>query len=314
MMREILIPLSVGLMIFLFGLQLMRRGLNALAGDRLQRVLLRFTKTPLRGFITGTIATGFLQSSSAVTVLTIGFADAGVLSFAHSIGIVLGTNVGTTLTTEILALNIEDCAVPLCIFGSILFLLPNPLYSRIGMVVAGFGCIFLGIQTMQSLATPLQEKGWIAWMMEGYLPPVVMGILAGAIITALIHSSSATIALTMGFYASGMLTLPFAIAVVLGSNVGTCFTAIIAAFRTTRAAKQVALSHIILNVCGVLICVPFIPEISQLAPRLSSHPEIQIAHIQTLFNVICSLAALPFAKQFAHFITWLTRWRPSRTT
>ncbi|TCS94768.1 Na/Pi cotransporter family protein [Hazenella coriacea] len=310
-MKDIIIPFATGLMIFLFGLQLMRMGLESFAEDRLREVLLRFTRTPLRSFFTGIGSTAILQSSSAVTVLTISFVNAGLLTFTQSVGIILGTNIGTTVTTEIMALKIEDFAIPMMVLGAIIRLLPLKQFSQLGLVVGGFGCIFLGMETMQWIAYPLKERGWISWLLENGGNPILMGILVGAVLTALIHSSSACIAITMGFYASGLITSPFAIAVVFGSNIGTCVTGLMATFQTNIAAKQVAVCHIILNVAGVIVFAPLIPIISEWAPVLSDNPASQIAHIQTLFNVICSLLVLPFVKPFANGITWLV---PHRTT
>jgi phosphate:Na+ symporter len=304
-MKEIIIPFATGLTIFLFGLQLMRMGLEKIAGDRLREVLLRFTKTPSRSFITGIVSTAFLQSSTAVTVLTISFVNAGILSFAQSIGIILGTNIGTTITTQILALKIEDFAIPLIVIGALVYVLPLKQISQLGLTIGGLGCIFLGMETMRWIAEPLKEKGYIAWFLDWGGNPILAGILVGMILTALIHSSSAVIAITMGFYASGVITLPFAIAVVFGSNVGTCITGVLAAINTNLAAKHVAFSHVVLNVAGVAIFAPLIPWISEVAPLLSVHPATQIAHIQTIFNVVCSLIVLPFAESFARGITYL---------
>jgi phosphate:Na+ symporter len=304
-MKEIMIPFAIGLTMFLFGLQLMRTGLEKTAGDRLRSILLRFTKTPARSFITGIVSTAFLQSSTAVTVLTIGFVNARVLSFAQSIGIILGTNIGTTITTQLLALKIEDFAIPMIIAGAILYTLPLRKFSLVGLTIGGLGCIFLGMETVQLVAEPLKQKGYITWLLEWGNNPILTGIFVGTLLTALIHSSNTVIAITMGFYASGVITLPFAIAIVFGSNIGTCITGILATVHTNLAAKHVALSHVILNVAGVAIFGPFIPWISEAAPLLSVHPATQIAHIQTLFNVVCSLLVLPFAKPFAHGITFL---------
>lgn len=310
-MKDIVIPFATGLMIFLFGLQLMRMGLENFAENRLRDVLLRFTRTPLRGFFTGIGSTAILQSSSAVTVLTISFVNAGFLTFPQSVGIILGTNIGTTVTTEIMALKIEDFAIPMMIIGAIIRLLPLKRLSQLGLVIGGFGCIFLGMETMQWIAHPLKERGWVSWLLDHGGDPILMGILVGTILTALIHSSSACIAITMGFYASGLITLPFAIAVVFGSNIGTCVTGLMATFQTNIAAKQVAICHIILNVAGVVVFAPLIPFISEWAPSLSDNPASQIAHIQTLFNIICSVLVLPFAKPFANGITWIV---PNRVT
>lgn len=305
-MKEILIPLAIGMSLLLLGLSAMRRGLEQLASERLKDVLLRFTQTPVRGFLTGIISTAFLQSSSAVTVLTIGFVNAGILSFAQTIGIILGTNIGTTVTTQLMALKIEDFAIPMIFAGGLLWLASHRVLSLIGLTLAGFGLIFFGIDWMQLVADPLKEAGWISWIVESGGNPILIGLLLGIILTALIHSSSACIAMIMGFAASGVVTLPFAIAVVFGSNIGTCVTAVLAAIGANVAAKQVALAHLVLNVAGVALFTPWIPMIADIAPVLSSQPAVQIAHIQTLFNVVCSLAVLPFCDPFARGIAMLT--------
>jgi phosphate:Na+ symporter len=304
-MKEIVIPFATGLAIFFFGMQLIRLGLEQAARDKLRPLLLRFTKTPTRGLVTGALATAFLQSSSAVTVLTIGFVNAGMITFAQTVGIILGTNIGTTLTTEILALKVEDFAVPLMLAGGACYLIPWKKTQTVGLVIGGFGCIFLGMEAMQWIAEPLKNRGWFGWMMEIAGDRVWVAILAGILITAVVQSSSAVIAMTMGFFASGLISLPFAVAVILGSNAGTCVTGFLAAIGTNRGAHKVALANLILNIGGILLFAPLIGWIAWLAPYLSSHPAAQIAHIQTLYNVVCSLLVLPFAGWFAAFVNRL---------
>ena len=251
------------------------------------------------------ISTGFLQSSSAVTVLSISFVNAGLMSFTQTVGVILGTNVGTAVTTEILALKIEDFAIPMIISGAVLRLLPWNQVNSVGLVIGGFGCIFLGMDTMQWIASPLQERGWVTWLLETGGDPIWTGIAIGTLLTAIIQSSSAAIAITMGFFATGLITLPFAAAVVLGSNIGTCVTGLLASIGTSRAAKQVAIAHLVLNIGGVLLFIPVIHLLIGLATRLSAHPPAQVAHIQTLFNLACSLLVLPFSAAFARCVSWL---------
>jgi phosphate:Na+ symporter len=303
--KDLFIPFATGIAIFLFGLQLMRIGLEKLAGQHLQTWLLRFTATSGRSFLTGIFSTALLQSSSAVTVLTISFVNLQLLSFSHSIGIILGSNIGTTLTTEILALHIEDFAIPLLLLSVPLYFLPWDRLSALSFVSGGFGCIFLGMETMQWLAKPLQARGLIDWMLSIGDHPILTGVLAGVLLTALIQSSSATIAMAMGLCSSGVITLPFALAIVLGSNIGTCVTSLLATFRTNTAAKQVAVAHLLLNVAGVTLFAPLVPWMSEVAPLLTSDPSQQLAHMQTLFNVVCSLLVLPFTAQFAKGVVWL---------
>ncbi|MFD1425657.1 phosphate:Na+ symporter [Kroppenstedtia sanguinis] len=302
-MKEIVIPFATGLAIFLFGMQLIRIGLEELAAHRMKHFLLRFTKTPLRGFGTGLVATLFLQSSSAVTVLTIGFVNAGLITFAQTVGIILGTNVGTTVTTQILALKVEDFALPLILTGAAFYALPWKKTAALGLAIGGFGCIFLGMEAMQWIAEPIKNRGWVAALMESGVQPVFSGILSGILLTSVIQSGNAVIAITMGFFATGLVPLPFAIAVVLGSNVGTCVTAFLASIGTERAAKQVAVAHLLLNVGGLLLFLPWVGRIAAAAHWLSEDPATQIAHIQTLYNLICSLAVLPFASSFARGVS-----------
>ncbi|SFF68109.1 phosphate:Na+ symporter [Planifilum fulgidum] len=303
--KEILIPFATGLAVFLFGMQLIRIGLGILAGDRLESLLLRFTRTPARGMFTGLIVTSLLQSSSAVTVLAIGLVDAGILTFPQTIGIILGTNIGTTVTTEILALKIEDFAVPMLVAGGCLHLLPWKRIKGAGMALAGFGCIFLGMEAMQWLSFPLKERGWIQWFLEQGENPIWTGIAAGTLLTAVIQSSSAAVAMTMGFYSAGLLPLPAAVAIVLGSNVGTCATGLIAATGTGRSAKRVAVAHLLLNVIGVLLFAPAVHWLADAVRLLEGDPAARVAHVQTLFNILCSLIALPFARPFARLVTAL---------
>jgi phosphate:Na+ symporter len=300
-MVSILLPFCAGLGIFLVGMKVMRNGLESLAEKHLKTILLRFTKTPWRGMLCGTILTALLQSSTAVTVFTIGLVDTGLLTFTQSLGIILGTNIGTTVTTQLLALKLDDFAWPLVAFGFILILIKQ----KTGPIWLGLGFIFAGVKGMQSVATPLEKAGWIDWLMSGTDYPIMMGFLTGMVITALIHSSSAMVAISMGFYASGVISLPFAIAVVIGSNVGTCATGLIAALQTKPSAKRVAIAHLVLNVGGALLFLPLIPLLLEIVSAFSSDPSIQVAHTQTIYNVVCSLMVLPVCAGFARLVIWM---------
>jgi phosphate:Na+ symporter len=300
-MITILLPFCAGLSIFLVGMKVMRNGLESLAEKHLKTILLRFTKTPWRGMLCGTILTSLLQSSTAVTVFTIGLVDTGLLTFTQSLGIILGTNIGTTVTTQLLALKLDDFAWPLIAIGFILILIKQ----RTGPIWLGLGFIFAGVKWMQSVAAPLEKEGWIDWLMSGTDYPILMGFLTGMVITALIHSSSAMVAIAMGFYASGVISLPFAIAVVIGSNVGTCATGLIAALQTKPSAKRVAIAHLVLNVGGAFLFLPLIPLLLEVVSTFSADPSIQVAHTQTIYNVVCSLMVLPVCAGFARLVEWM---------
>jgi len=304
-MKEIIIPFAVGLMIFLFGMQLMKIGLNNLAAHKLKDILTRFTKTPAHGFLTGTVITMFLQSSSAVTVITIGLTNARLLTFPQTIGIILGTNIGSTVTTQLIALNISDYALPIFLVGTFLWFLPLHILRCTGLALAGFGCIFLGMDAMQMIADPIQKTGVFQDLVLRGSENSVVGVLIGTAITAAIQSSAATTAITMSFIGDHLIPLTMAIAIILGSNVGTCLTALIASIGGNTASIRVAWSHIILNVVGVILFIPLIGVLALITTMLTSHPPAQVAHAQTIFNVICSLLVLPFAHQFSRFIEFL---------
>lgn len=305
-MRDI-IPLILGIMIFLLGLYLMRMGLANLAGDRLKGVLLKFTKSTPRSFLTGIIATACLQSSTAIIVITINFVNANIITFFRSIGIILGANIGTTVTTQIVALHIERFSIPLIIIGVIISILPIGKSKYFGFTVNGLGMLFLGIQMMQITANYLKQNDWIKDVLSITESPVIVGILLGALVTALTHSSSATTAMAMSFYALGTIDLTLAISIVFGSNIGTCLTGIIASINTNSAAKKVAFANILLNIIGVVIFAPFTSLISKYAPYLSNDPGFQIAHIQTLFNLVSSIIILPIVRPFAALINYIYR-------
>lgn len=304
MIREIMMPLAVGLALFLFGMQIMRIGLTNLAGDRIKDAVIKFTKTPVHGMLIGTIATALVQSSSAITVLTIGLVNARLITFPQTIGIILGANIGTSFTTELIALKISDYAVPMLVLGTIGFLTRHHLSRCIGLFFAGFGCIFMGMETMQVIVFPLKSAGFFDQLLLSTSGPL-MGIAAGTVITAIIQSSSATTAMVMSLMDGATMPLHVGIAIVLGANIGTCITAYIASIGGIPAAKQVAWVHILLNVLGALLFIPVIPWLAQASVYLTQIPAIQIAHAQTIFNIASSLLALPFVGILAKLATWI---------
>ncbi len=304
---EIVIPFCLGLSFFLLGMYAMRAGFHHMAGKRMESVLLRFTRTPAHSFFSGLFSTFALQSSSAVTVLTISLTQAGIIGFAQTVGIILGTNVGTTVTTELIALRLEDFAVPILLIGVAMWLMPQRVIRNIGLVLGGFGLVFMGIDTMQVMARPLEHSQTFRMLFLESSHSIWIGLLTGTIFTALIHSSSATTAITMSLMTHQIFTMETALAIVLGANVGTCFTAIVASIGTNSASRQVAWLHTLFNVAGAIIFLPFLSSLAQVSAMITSDPAMQIAHSQTMFNVICSLAALPFAARIGRFIQWLIK-------
>ncbi|MCD1261593.1 Na/Pi cotransporter family protein [Paenibacillus athensensis] len=336
MFTAIVLPMLMGLAVFLFGMKLMEAALHQWAGARLTSWLERFTRTPLRGMAASAVLTAMLQSSTAITVIAIGLVNAGVLTFARTLGIVLGTNIGTCLTTELIGLSISGLGLPLLLIGAAGWLaswllagaLPPPAARRAidggrdcgnggdatgaapaaptargwqrslrfgSLALAGFALVLLGIAMLQALGPALEAQGLFAWFTAHAAQSLLWGVLAGAAVTALIHSSAAVIAMAMSLAASGALTPELGIAITLGANVGTCATALIAALGGSRAGQLVAWSHVVLNVGGALLFYPLLHQLAALSALLAHDPAAQIARAQTLFNVICSLIALPAA-------------------
>ncbi|MFD0672096.1 Na/Pi cotransporter family protein [Cohnella sp. GCM10027633] len=317
MLLAIVVPSLLGFALLLSGMKVMEIALQRWAGQRLSQWVARMAATPLRGFAVGTTASALLQSSTAVTVLTIGFVNAGWLSLSRSFGIILGTNVGTCLTTELMSLKLHRFGFSIFAAALIGWMITALLYEvRISappskqalmlryvcVALGGFGLLLLGFQILQGMGPSLQASGTFDALMRRAADNPVWGVLGGAALTALVHSSAAVIALSMGLAATGALPPEAGIAIVLGANVGTCFTGLVASLGGGRGGRFVALSQLALNSAGALSFYPLIGALHAAAAAISpGDPSAQIAHAQTIFNVLCSLVALPLA--------YLPRWR-----
>lgn len=290
------------IVLFIGGMAVMRTGLMNISGKLMKVWLVRFTSTPLKGLIFGIIITVLLQSSSAVMILTVGLISAGLLTFQQSIGIILGTNIGTTATVEFLAYGTNEMILPLLILGSICLLIPLTKIRNIGLFCYGLGAIFLALFGFERLAAPLGNSEVVQPLIEHVNNSIFISAMVGCILTAIIQSSTAMTGIAMGFMNGDVLSLPAAIALVLGSNIGTCLDAYIASIGGGREAKLSAYAHIWLNVIGVLLFLPFTKSFAHLMEQISAIPENQLAHAGVAFNLIVSFLVLPFAKNFATFI------------
>ncbi|MBT2288131.1 Na/Pi cotransporter family protein [Paenibacillus albidus] len=313
MIRDLLFPVVYGLVIFLAGMKLMEAALSRLAGPLLIKGLHSATSTPLKGLIASSVLSALLQSSTAVTVLTIGMVNAGLLSYARTLGIILGSNIGTCLTTELIGLQISTLASPLLavslsLWGAAVVLAEWPPYAWrnadlirkwaqliqfISLAVAGFALVLWGIRVMQSIGPMLQESGLFMWFLDHAATSAWWGLAAGACLTALVHSSAAVIGMAMSVAASGVMPPELGIAIVLGANIGTCLTSVIASIGGSPSGVFVAYSHVVLNLGGALLFLPFIGPLANVAAWMGGGPAAHIAHAQTIFNVVCSLAVLP---------------------
>ncbi|MGD8617816.1 MAG: Na/Pi cotransporter family protein [Gammaproteobacteria bacterium] len=311
----LLMGLFGGLAMFLFGMEQMSEGLKAAAGDTLKDVLARLTKNRIMGAITGAFVTAVLNSSSVTTVLVVGFITAGFMSLAQSVGIIMGANIGSTFTAQIVAFNVTQYALIMVTAGFfMLFTSKQEKTRHYGAMIMGLGLVFYGMGVMGDAMNPLRTYQPFIDLM-GRMENPLLGILIGAVFTGLVQSSAATTGIAIVMATGGLITLPAGIALAFGANIGTCVTALLAAIGKPTDAVRAAVVHILFNVAGVLVWVLFIPQladfvtaISPAAPELTGKARMaaevprQIANAHTVFNVANTLLFLGFTTTFARLV------------
>ena len=314
----LLMGLLGGLALFLFGMEQMSDALKTIAGGRLKTILAKLTGNRVLAAITGAFVTAVIQSSSVTTVLIVGFISAGLMSLSQSVGVIMGANVGTTITAQIIAFKVTKLALAMIAAGfAMLFFGKRKRIQHYGTGLMGLGLVFFGMGVMGDAMTPLRSyEPFLDAIVKLELP--VYGILAGALLTALIQSSSATTGIVIVMASQGLLSLPAGIALAFGANVGTCVTALLAAVGRPREALRAATVHVIFNVLGVAVWLPFLrplaewvvalspqaPELAGVA-RLAAEVPRQIANAHTLFNVTNTVLFLGLSTQLARLVEHL---------
>lgn len=312
-----------GLALFLLGMDRLAESLKAVAGNRMRDVLRELTTNRFMAVLTGTFVTAVIQSSSVTTVLVVGFVSAGILSAAQSVGVIMGANVGTTVTAQIVAFNVTEYALLLVAVGfGVGFAGKGDRIRQYGDGVMGLGLVFFGMGVMGDSMAPLREYEPFLTGMAGLENPL-LGVIAGAVFTALIQSSSATTAVVIVMATTGVMTLPAGIAVTLGANIGTCVTALLASLGKPREAMRAAAVHILFNVAGVLVWLPFVDFLAGITAsfspvaegiegieKLAAETPRQIANAHTVFNLANTALFIGFAPQFARFAERLVPDRP----
>ncbi|MED3691540.1 Na/Pi symporter [Peribacillus butanolivorans] len=293
--------------IFLAGMAVLRIGLFNMSGAALKTFLSKVTDRPWKGFFAGTIFTGILQSSSAVMVMTVGLVSAGSLTFPQTIGIILGTNIGSTFTAEFMTISLDRWIIPGVISGAILCLMPKVLLKSTGMSLIGISAIFAAMSGFKMLSKPIAVYPSVQTLISNIEDHMSIALLAGILLTAMIHSSSATIGIAMSFLMSGELSVASAIIMMLGSNIGTCITGYMASIGSGRQAAFTAYAHIWLNVIGVAAFLPLVDVLERTAAFFTDDKGTQLAHASVIFNIVTSLIVLPFARQFSNFILLIHR-------
>lgn len=311
-----------GLALFLLGLQFMTGGFKAIAGSKLQTWLAELTANRFRGVLAGALVTALLNSSTITTVLMVGFVSAGLMTLTQTVPMIMGANIGSTVTAQIIAFDVSRLAPFMLAVGFTLYTFgKRMLVRRIGEVVMGLGLLFLGIQFMGDATRPLRTfPPFIAAMQDMEHP--LLGIVVGAVFTAIVQSSAATLAIVIALGAQGLMPLEAGIALILGANVGTCGTALLAAIGKSAEAIQVGVVHLIFNVLGVVVWAFFIPQMADLARYVSpSFPELQgvarlaaetprqVANTHTIFSVANTLVLIWFSDYIARFAQLIVRTR-----
>ena len=294
---ELVLSLLGGLALFMYGMQMMSTNLEAVAGNRMKQILERLTANRFLGVLVGAGITALIQSSSATTVMTVGFVNSGLMTLKQAVWIIMGANVGTTITGQLIALDIGALA-PLIAFVGVMSLIfaKNKKVQHVGGIIAGIGVLFIGMGMMSDAMVPLRDSETFIHMVTKFSNPL-LGILVGAVFTAIIQSSSASVGILQALAMGGVINLHSAVFVLFGQNIGTCITALLASVGTSRNAKRTTLIHLMFNVIGtalfVTLCIltPFTDFVVSLTP---DNPVAQIANVHTIFNISTTLILLPF--------------------
>ena len=308
--QEIIFHFLGGLGLFLYSIKTMGDGLQQAAGDRLRYYIDKYTSNPFLGVLVGIVVTALIQSSTGVTVITVGLVSASLLTLRQAIGIIMGANIGTTVTSFIIGFKLGEYALPLIFLGTMfLFFTKNRTANNIGRILFGVGGIFYALNLISAGMSPLKDLPQFKEYMVTLGQNPILGVVAGAVITVLIQASSATIGILQGLYAGGFLDLKGALPVLFGDNIGTTLTVIIAAAGANISAKRVAATHVTFNVLGTILCLillgPFTSMIEYFQALLHLSPEVTIAFSHGAFNVSNTIVQFPFIGALAYFVTKL---------
>ena len=301
-----------GLGLFLFSIKYMGEGLQIMAGDRLRYILDKYTTSPFLGVLVGILVTALIQSSSGTSVITIGLVGAGLLSLRQAIGIIMGANIGTTITTFIIGFNITDYALPILFLGAAcLFFTKLRIINNIGRILFGFGGIFFALTLMSGAMQPLKYLPEFRRLMINLSHNSVLGVFIGTLVTVLVQASSATISVLQNIYQENLVTLRGALPILFGDNIGTTITAIIAVIGANTAAKRLAASHVIFNVTGTIIFMifltPFTFFIEKMQYMLHLNPKMTIAFAHGAFNTATTILLFPFIRVLEFLVVKLIK-------
>lgn len=308
--QQVLFQFLGGLGLFLFSIKFMGDGLQKSAGNRLRTLLDRFTTNPFMGILAGIVVTVLIQSSSGTTVITVGLVSAGLMTLRQAIGVIMGANIGTTVTAFIIGIDIGEYAYPILLFGAImLFFFKSVKIQNMGQIFFGFGGLFIGLDLMSSGLSPLRHLPVFTDLILEMSHSPILSVFVGTIFTLIVQSSSATIGILQGLYAENLITLEAALPVLFGDNIGTTITAILAAIGASIAAKRTAAVHVLFNVVGTIVFMIFLGLFTSfmvwITQQLSLEPKMEIAFAHGTFNVVNTILQLPFIGLWAILVTKL---------
>ncbi|XKE96167.1 Na/Pi cotransporter family protein [Metaplanococcus flavidus] len=306
--QEILFTFFGGLGVFLFSIKYMGDALQKAAGDKLRDILDRFTTNPFMGVLVGIIVTILIQSSSGTTVIVVGLVSAGFMTLRQAIGVIMGANIGTTVTAFIIGLDVGAYSLPIMAVGAFLiFFFKKNKVQNIGQVIFGFGGLFFGMETMSGAMKPLRELPAFIDMTVNLSEMPILGVAVGTIFTLIVQSSSGTVAILQGLYAEGLVDLKAALPVLFGDNIGTTITAVLAALGTSVAARRAAAVHVLFNVIGsvifLILLAPFTAYVAWLGSTLGLEPKMEIAFAHGTFNIANTIIQFPLIGLWAYLVT-----------
>ena len=293
---ETIIGLIGGLGLFLYGMKLMGDGLENSAGDKLKGILEKVTSNRFIGVFVGALVTAVIQSSSATTVMVVSFVNAGLMTLMQAVGVIMGANIGTTITAQMVSFKL-DAIAPLVIgIASIIVITSKKKKTRdLGNIALGFGILFMGMGLMSSSMQPLAEAAWFQEFVLVIGTNKILGVLAGLAMTAVVQSSSATTGILVALATTGAITMDVALPIIFGCNIGTCVTALLASIGTNKTAKKAALIHLFFNIGGTLIFLPFMDPLIRLVESTDGNVARQVANAHTIFNVTVTIIMFPLA-------------------
>ena len=317
-MRDFIFGIVGGTAMLMYGVDMMGEGLERLSGNMMKKVLQKITGKLWKAFFVGIFLTALVQSSTAISILSVGFVNSGILELSQAIGIIYGANIGTTITAQLFALSfsfkLTTIALPIIAIGFSLKVFAKKIrFQNVGHAIMGIGFMLYGLTLLNSGIPYMEQNETIRYFFETYASNMFIGILLGIVTTALVHSSAATVGIVMLLGNSGLITLTSAIAIMFGDNIGTSISALLASFKGNTNAKRTAWGHALHNIIGVLIFLPFVPWFTQFITYFTSKLQgstdiqLQIANSHTLFNILVALIFLPLNNYFVKLLMLIVK-------